>query len=153
MSQHVAFEPIAGLDRAAQLQWMRSLRSRAAHIELLFHDGDTDHPLPSTLAWLNPSRRVGVGERPGYRRPQPSAVLNRYPYDRTILHALEDLGGLFEYASTPTGDLVRFTRLGNVDVTFLDRRGSVLGSTVTHEGLVLVPMPDPQATNKRAVDY
>jgi hypothetical protein len=136
MSQQVPLEPVAGFDRTAQREWMRSLRSRTAHIELVFHDGDTDHPLSRTLAWLEPSRWVGVGVRPGYHRPQPTAVLHRYSYDRAILHALDDLGGIFEYVSTPTGDLARFTRLGNVDVTFLDRHGSVLGSTVTHEGLV-----------------
>jgi hypothetical protein len=142
MSQHVAFEPIAGLDRAAQRQWRQSLRSQAAHIELPFHDGDTGHPLSGPLAWLKPSRPVGVGARPGYSRAQPSAGLHRYPYDRAILQALEDLGGIFEYVSNPTGDLVRFTPLGNVDVTFLDRNGLVIGSTVTHEGFVLLPKPD-----------
>jgi hypothetical protein len=118
---------------------MQSLRASTAHIELLFHDGDTDHPLSSTLAWLNPSRRVGVGIRPGYRRPQPSAVLHHYPYDRAIVRALDDLGGIFQYVRDPAGDVVRFTGLGNVDITFVDRSGSILGSTVTHEGLVLMP--------------
>jgi len=139
MRQDMAFEPIAGLNRAAQLEWMQSLRSRTAHIELLFHDGDTHHPLTSTLAWLDPSRRVGVGSRPGYSRPQPSALLHCYPYDRSILQAVDDLGGIFEYVSASSGDVVRFTGLGNVDVTFCDRLGSVLGSTVTHEGLILMP--------------
>jgi hypothetical protein len=142
MSQQAPLEPVAGFDRAAQREWMHSLRSKTAHIELLFHDGDTDHPLARTLAWLDPSRRIGVGARPGYQRPQPSAILHRYSYDRAILQALEDLGGIFEYVSAPTGDLVRFTGLGNVDVTLLDRHGSVLGSTVTHEGLILLPRGD-----------
>ena len=141
----MTLEPIVGLDRAAQHQWMQSLRSQAAHIELLFHDGDADHPMIRTLAWLNPRRQVGVGVRPGYHRPQPSAVLHRYPYDRAILQALEELGGIFDYVSTPNGDVVQFTGLGNVDVTFLDRSGTVLGSTVTHEGLVLLPMGHPRA--------
>ena len=142
MSQQVPLEPVAGFDRAAQREWMRSLRSTTAYIELVFHGGDNEHPLSRTLAWLDPVRQIGVGARPGYQRPQPSAVLHRYFYDRAILQALEDLGGIFEYVSTPTGDLVRFTRLGNVDVTFLDRHGSVLGSTVTHEGLILAPRGD-----------
>jgi hypothetical protein len=139
MRQDMAFEPIAGLDRAAQLEWIQSLRSRTAHIELLFHDGDADHLLTSTLAWLDSSRCVRVGARPGYGRPQPSAVLHRYPYDRSILQALDDSGGIFEYVSASSGDVVRFTGLGNVDVTFCDRLGSVLGSTVTREGLILMP--------------
>ncbi|MBB5750333.1 hypothetical protein GGQ69_002672 [Micrococcus sp. TA1] len=142
MCQQVPLESVAGFDGAAQRKWMRSLRSATAYIELVFHDGDNEHPLSRTLAWLDPIRQIGVGARPGYQRPQPSAVLHRYSYDRAILHALEELGGIFEYVSTPTGDRVRFTRLGNVDVTFLDRHGSVLGSTVTHEGLILLRRGD-----------
>jgi hypothetical protein len=103
MNQDVPLEPIAGLDQAAQRQWMRSLRSRTAHIELLFHDGDSAHPLTGMLAGLNPSRRVGVGVRPGYQRPQPSAVLHRYPNDRAVNRALERLGGIFEYVPDPCG--------------------------------------------------
>lgn len=140
-------EAVAGLDLSAQREWMRSLRSRCATIELLFHDGDVDHPLTQRLAWLAPTRTVGVGQRPGYQKAHPSAVLHRYAYDRAILHALDELGGLFEYTQAPRGDRVRFTRLGNVDVTLLDRFDTVLGSTVTHEGLILRPStaPPPQS--------
>lgn len=95
------------------------------------------------MAGSRPPR--GVGARPGYPRPHPRAVLHRYRYDRAILRALIDLGGLFEYVSDPLGDTVRFTRLGNVDVTFLDQTDAVLGSTVTHEGLILTPVEVPTA--------
>lgn len=136
---------LPAVDQAGQAQWMESLRPRTTTVELLFHDGDTDHPLTHELAWLSPLRQVGVGARPGYPRPQPTAVLHRYPYDRAILRALNDLGGLFEYVSAPTGDTVSFTRLGNVDVTFLDHANTVLGSTVTHEGFILSPVEAPTA--------
>lgn len=49
----------------------------------------------------------------------------------------------FEYVAAPTGDVVKFTRLGNVDATFLDRYDTVIGSTVTHEGLVPKPRCPP----------
>lgn len=139
MNQRVPFDLIPGLDLAEQVQWKRSLRPRTASIELVFHDGDANHLLATALAWLAPLRHVGVGARPGYQRPQPSAVLHRYRYDRSILQAVADLGGLFEYVSAPTGDSVTFTRVGNVDVTFLDHSDTVIGSTVTHEGLILTP--------------
>ena len=142
MSQQVDFDVFADFDRDAQQQWIQSLRPLTASIELVFHDGDTDHPLTDALAWLAPLRQVGVGDRPGYPRPQPTAVLHRYPYDRTILQALDGLGGLFEYVPTPSGDRVQFTALGNVDVSFLDHNGTIIGSTVTHEGLILMPQRD-----------
>lgn len=145
MSTSADFLAIPGLDRAAQVAWMQSLRPRATTIELLFHDSDVSHPLTLELAWLVPARQEGVGARPGYPRPHPRAVLHRYRYDRAILRALIDLGGLFEYVSDPLGDTVRFTRLGNVDVTFLDQTDAVLGSTVTHEGLILTPVEVPTA--------
>lgn len=135
------FDIFADFDREAQLRWLRMLRPRTANVELVFHDGDADHPLTAALAWLVPHRRVGVGERPGYQRPRPTAVLHRYPYDRAIFLALEDLGALFEYVPGTRGDSVRFTALGNVDVTFLDGAGAIIGSTVTHEGLILCPPP------------
>jgi hypothetical protein len=50
MSQHVDFDFLADFDRDAQRQWMQSLRPRTAGIELVFHDGDTDHPLTDALA-------------------------------------------------------------------------------------------------------
>ncbi|MEV7649157.1 hypothetical protein [Arthrobacter sp. NPDC089319] len=142
MSQHEEFDVLAGFDRDAQRQWMQSLRPRTASIELVFLDGDTNHPLTGALAWLTPIRQVGVGERPGYQRPQSAAVLHRYPYDRTILQALDGLGGLFEHIPSPSGDRVQFTTLGNVDVSFLDRSGAIIGSTVTHEGLILMRQGD-----------
>lgn len=138
------FEVVTGLDRGAQLEWMRSLRPRTAFIELVFCDGDDSHPLVGRLSVLKPSRRKGVGVRPGYSRSQPDAVLLRYRYDREIVRALEDLGGFFSYVATPTGDQIHETDLGNVDVAFLDAGGDLLGATVTHEGLVLV-LREPQA--------
>lgn len=140
MSTKAEFVVIPALDEAAQAKWMESLRPKTATIELLFHDGDTDHRLTHELEWLSPIRQEGVDARPGYLRPQPTAVLLRYPYDRAIFRALNELGGLFEYVSAATGDSVNFTRLGNVDVTFLDQSDTVLGSTVTHEGLILSPV-------------
>ena len=139
MRAQIEFESVWGLTRAAQTDWLRQLRSRTTHVELLFHDGDGGHPLTDALAWLNPSRSVDVGLRPGYSRRQDSAVLHRYPYDRAIFKALEDLGGLFLYSSAPAGDHVEFTGLGNIDVTLLDERDEVLVSTVTHEGVILTP--------------
>jgi hypothetical protein len=142
VTDHRAIHHYEGLnyfDREAQRQWMQSLRPRTASIERVFLDGDTDHPLADALAWLEPIRQVGVGERPGYLRSQPAAVLHRYPYDRTILQALDRLGGLFEHAPTQSGDRVLFTALGDVDVSFLDRNGAIIGSTVTQEGLILIP--------------
>lgn len=139
MNQRVSFDVTPGLDRAEQLEWLRSLRPLTRSIELVFRDGDAGHPLVRSLAWLAPIRRVGVGARPGYPRAQPSAVLHRYRYHRSIFQALADLGGFFHYVSAPTGDRVAFTRLGNVDVTFLNHSDRVLGSTVTHEGLILTP--------------
>lgn len=133
------FEVVWGPDRASQLEWMRSLRSQTAQIEMVFHNGDDQHPFVEELAWLNPHRQVGVDVRPGYERPQPKAVLHRYPYDRAIIRALVDLGGFFVPISSPHGDRVEYTGLGNVDITFLDQRGVVLGATVTHEGLILMP--------------
>lgn len=35
-------QPISALDRAAQREWMPSLRPATASIELVFHDGDSD---------------------------------------------------------------------------------------------------------------
>jgi len=143
VSMNADFAATPAMDRESQMAWMQSLRHKTATVELLFHDGDAGHSLTHELAWLSPLRQEGVGARPGYQRPQPTAILHRYPYNRAILHALNELGGLFEYVTAPTGDTVNFTRLGNVDVTFLDYSGKVLGSTVTHEGLVLSPMDGP----------
>lgn len=132
------FRAIPSLDRVAQRDWMRALRSRIAAIELVFHQGDDDHPLTARLAALGADRQVGVGPRPGYTRPEPAAVLHRYRYDREILTAIDELGGLFEPVTTRFGESARFTALGDVDVVFLDSSGRVIGATVTHEGLILV---------------
>ncbi|MBM6545686.1 hypothetical protein JNO54_05975 [Janibacter sp. YIM B02568] len=129
MSTDGGFVAIPGMDRAAQVAWMQSLRSKASTIELVFHDGDVDHPLTKQLAWLSPTRQEGVGARPGYPRPQPTAVLHRYPYDRGILRALNEVGGLFDYVSAPTGDTVRLPNWGmsmspssTIATRFSDRR-------------------------------
>ena len=58
------------------------------------HGDNPASPLTHELAWLSPIRQVGVGARPGYPRPQPTAVLHRYPYDRGILRALNDLSAV-----------------------------------------------------------
>ncbi len=118
---------------------MKSLRAQTTTVELVFHDGDADNPLAEKLKRLMPVREIGVGKRPGYQKPAPHAVLHRYAYDREVLRAIEELGGLFTYASTATGETVNFSHLGNVDVAFIARDGAVLGATVTHEGLILRP--------------
>ena len=123
---------------AQQLALLQSLRPRMAVVEMVFHDGDDGHPLAGRLRHLMPERRSGVGVRPGYPRPEPGAVLHRYAYDRAIITALADLGGLFVLHQSPRGDRVRFTDLGNVDLAFLDAAGRLLCYTVTHEGLVFV---------------
>lgn len=145
MSTNADYEAIPGMDLAGQRAWMQSLRPRTAAVELVFHIDDATHPLTQELAWLAPVHQHGVGTRPGYPRPQPRAVLHRYPYDRAVVRALDGLGGLFEWVSAPRGDTVRLTRLGDVDVTFLDSSDTVLGSTVTHEGLILSPVGPPAA--------
>lgn len=49
MSTKAEFAVIPALDKATQAKWMESLRPRTATIQLLFHDGDTDHPLTHEL--------------------------------------------------------------------------------------------------------
>ncbi|MGA4670881.1 hypothetical protein ACPCG0_13960 [Propionibacteriaceae bacterium Y1923] len=116
-----------------QLASMQSLRPRTAHIEFVFNDGDEGHPLLVQLAHLASTRTVGVKAGNGYARPRPTAVKRRYPYDRDIIAAIEALGGFFAEDSNPGP----WTGLGNVDVVFLDERGTVLGATVTHESMII----------------
>lgn len=122
-----------------QLALLHDLRSRMAVLEFVFHDGDAGHPLVDALSHLHPERSMDVGVRPGYRRsPAPGSVLHRYVYDRGIITALRDLGGLFTSVSHPRGDRVEWTRLGNVDLSAYDAIRRLFLYTVTHEGLVYV---------------
>lgn len=139
MSTEAEFESTWGLTPSDQSELWRQLRPRTAVVELVFHAGDSGHPLAESLAWLHPSRTVGAGMRVGYSRPQHAAVLHRYAYDRAIFTALDDLGGLFTCSASPAGDRVDFTHIGDVDLTLLDGRGQVLAATVTHEGLIFTP--------------
>lgn len=107
-------------------------------LEFVFHAGDAGHPLADALRGLRPERTEGVGVRPGYHRAEPGAVLHRYDYDRTIIRALDDLGGLFTVVTGPRGDHVEWTALGDVDLSVSDARGALLLYTVTHEGLLFV---------------
>ena len=59
----------------------------------------------------------------GYSRPRPNSSLHRYAYDREIIRAIDELGGLF--AADPA--LEPFSGLGDVDVVFVDSRGVALG--------------------------
>ncbi|MBO1031251.1 hypothetical protein IPV09_07860 [Tessaracoccus sp. SD287] len=120
-----------------QLALLHSLRLRMAVVEMVFHD-DAGHPLTERLQYLAPDRFEGVSARPGYDRAEPRAVLHRYGYDRAIISALADLGGLFVLHRDPRGDRVDFTDLGNVDLSFYDATGNLFCYTVTHEGLVFL---------------
>lgn len=121
-----------------QLALLQELRPRMSTVEFVFHDGDAGHPLVERLGGLAPERSVGVGARPGYQRSEPRAVLHRYAYDRSIIAALRDLGGLFIWVIHPRGDRVELTGLGTVDLSIYDTRGRLILYTVTHEGLIFV---------------
>lgn len=114
-----------------QSAWMRALRAHTATIEFVFNEGDAGHPLVDRLAHLVSTRTEGVSAGTGYARPRPRAVRRRFPYDRDIVHAIEEFGGLF----TARG----FSDLGDVDVVFRDEHDLVLGATVAHEGMLLPP--------------
>lgn len=38
-----------------------------------------------------------------------------------------------------------WTGLGDVDVVFLDKRGKMIGATVTHEGMIITPDDEDEA--------
>ncbi|USQ75570.1 hypothetical protein [Ornithinimicrobium cryptoxanthini] len=121
-----------------QLAVLHDLRPRMSVLEFVFHHGDTGHSLAAALSGLGPERTVGVGPRPGYQRADPKAVLHRYAYDRSIIAALRDIGGLFTLVTSPRGDRVEWTELGDVDLAIYDRSGRLFLYTVTHEGLIFV---------------
>ncbi|USQ79280.1 hypothetical protein NF556_16960 [Ornithinimicrobium faecis] len=121
-----------------QLALLQELRPRMSRLEFVFHDGDAGHPLVDRLRDLGPERIEGVGPRPGYQRAEPKAVLHRYAYDRSIIAALRDLGGLFTWVLHPYGDSVELTSLDTVDLAIYDARGRLFFYTVTHEGLIFV---------------
>lgn len=133
-----AFREVDAPSPEDQLALLQTLRPRMSSLEFVFHDGDAGHPLAERLSHLHPERSEEVGVRPGYQRAAHGAVLHRYTYDRGIITALGDLGGLFTHVSHPRGDRVEWTRLGDVDLSAYDAAGRLFLYTVTHEGLVFV---------------
>lgn len=124
------------VSRAAQSEWMHSLRPNIAYVDFVFNDGDDGHQLLEQLAHLQSTRTVGVEAGNGYDlRPRPTAITRRYDYDRAIIRAIDDLGCFWPDSDSPE----RWTGLGDVDVVFLDRQREVLGATVTHEGMIVMP--------------
>lgn len=121
-----------------QIALLQELRPRMATLEFVFHYGAAGHPLVDALDELGPERIEGVGPRPGYQRADPKAVLHRYAYDRSIIIALRDLGGLFTWLTHPHGAHVEQTALGDVDLAIYDTRGRLFCYTVTHEGLIFL---------------
>lgn len=121
--------------REAQSAWMHSLRPKTAYIDFVFNQGDKKHPLFDLLAHLESTRTVGVKPGNGYDNTRHKAVKHRFAYDRDIIDALDDLGAFFPEKRSKNP----WTRLGDVDVVFLDSRGKTLGATVTHERMLVVP--------------
>lgn len=131
------------LSFAEQSAWMQSMRPQTARIEFVFSNGDKRHPLIELLAHLESVRTIGVG--PGnryYRRARPTVVKRSYAYDRDIIRAIESLGCFFPEAVNKK----QWTELGDVDVIFLDKRGKMLGATVTHEGMIVTPEDEKRLT-------
>ncbi|ALO66141.1 hypothetical protein NHF46_17275 [Arthrobacter alpinus] len=124
------------ISRAAQSEWMHSLRPNTAHIEFAFNNGDDGHRLLAALAHLGSIRTVGVEPGNGYYfRPRPTVVKRRFAYDRDIIRAIDFLGCFFPDSASSE----QWTELGDVDVVFLDKWGKMLGATVTHEGMIITP--------------
>ena len=121
--------------REAQTAWMHSLSPKTAYIEFVFNQGDKKHPLFALLTHLESVRTVGIEPGNGYGNMRHKAVKHRFAYDHDIIRAIDDLGAFFP--DTPTKD--QWTKLGDVDVVFLDIRGKTLGATVTHERMLVVP--------------
>lgn len=112
------------------------MRPKTACIEFVFNDGDKGHPLLGLLPHLDSVRTIGVGPRNGYYgRARPTVVKRNYDYNRDIILAIERLGCFFPEAASKKP----WTELGDVDVIFLDRRGKMLGATVTHERMIITP--------------
>lgn len=115
---------------------MQAVRPRTARIEFVVSNGDDQHPLLELLSHLQSVRTVGVGPGNGYYvRSRPDVVKRSYAYDRDIIRAIESLGCFFP--APESGE--QWTGLGDVDVIVLDRRGAMLGATVTHESMLLSP--------------
>ncbi len=128
---------------AEQSAWMQAMRPATARIEFVFNSGDAQHPLLELLAHLDSVRTVGVApDNWHYRRGRPTAVKRSYAYDRDIVRAIESLGCFFPEAASKK----HWTELGDVDVMFLDRRGKILGVTVTHEGMLISPADEDRLT-------
>ncbi|MGZ0711309.1 hypothetical protein ACWPKO_23575 (plasmid) [Coraliomargarita sp. W4R53] len=81
-------------------------------------------------------RTVGVDPGNGYERTRPTAVKRRFAYDRDIIQAIDGLSGFFHDATSTQP----WTGLGDVDVVFLDKHDKVLGATVAHEGMIIMPL-------------
>lgn len=125
--------------RDSQRAWLAALRSRIAHIEFVVNDESSADPLLARLAHLPSTRTVGVGPGNGYSRARPASVVHRFAYDREILRALEELGGLF----AEEGSAAPWTQLGDVDVVLRDAANRAIGATVTHERVLLDEGHDP----------
>lgn len=131
------------LSFAEQSAWMQSMRPQTARIEFVFSNGDKRHPLLELLAHLESVRTIGVGPGNGYYgRARPTVVKRSYAYDRDIIRAIESLGCFFPEAVNKK----QWTELGDVDVIFLDKRGKMLGATVTHEGMIVTPEDEKRLT-------
>jgi hypothetical protein len=128
---------------AEQFAWMKAMRPETARIDFVFNNGDRLHPLLELLAHLDSVRTIGVGPGYGhYGRGRPTAVKRSYAYDRDIVRAIESLGGFFPEATSRE----QWTGLGDVDVAFFDKRGRLLGATVTHEGMLIEPTDEDDQT-------
>jgi len=115
---------------------MHSLRPNTAYVDFVFNNGDGDHPLLEQLAHLESTRTVGVEPGNGYYfRPRPTVIKRRFAYDRDIIRAIDSLGCFFPESTSSQ----QWTGLADVDVVFLDKRGKMIGATVTHEGMIITP--------------
>lgn len=117
---------------ARQLEWIDSIRTATATIEFLTWQSPDE--LDDNCPWRGMPFEVthGTGPRPGYLNRQPNVWVYRVPYDRSLIFAMQDAGGLFGTAQD--GGLDQWN---DVDVYFLDARGLVIGAVVSHEGIVL----------------
>lgn len=127
---------MATLSFVEQAAWMQSMRPKTARIEFVFNNGNKRHPFLELLAHLDSVRTVGVGPGNGYYGRSRSSVVKRsYAYDRDIIRAIEIFGCFFPEVASKK----QWTELGDVDIIFLDKRGKMLGATVTHEGMIITP--------------
>ena len=131
--------------RDAQRAWLAALRPRTAQLEFVANNESAADPLLARLAHLPSILTVGVGPGNGYSRLRPTAVVHRFAYDREILRALEELGGLF----AEEGSAAPWTELGDVDLVLRDAQGRAIGATVTHERMLIDEDHDPGDENSR----